>query len=70
MHHWNYRIICNNNQYYIGEVYYDENNKPFAITTDPVKLYEFSLNDLLEDFDNVKKAFELPVFYPNKELPK
>lgn len=67
MSHWNYRVLkhthLNNEWVGIHEVYYDDNGEPNACSTDPTSPYGETEQELQNDLDLMKKAFEKPVMY-------
>lgn len=71
--YWNYRLVKVrlNGFFKIGiyEVYYDQNDKPFSRTTNPISIDAFledksqqeTVDCLREEFNQILKAFNKPV---------
>lgn len=68
---WNYRIVKKQVwlgkslgeevQFAIHETYYDDNDKPTAITTGPMKPYGETLEELKSDLEKMVAALDKPV---------
>lgn len=69
MSHWNYRVLKQvyagdqgNEEYFgIHEVYYDDNDKPHSCSTDAMRPFGETVEELQRDLELMQKAFEKPV---------
>ena len=70
---WSYRIVYNMysdssmNHYAIHEVYFDENNKSFACTREPVSPIGHDLNEFFDELNKYKEAFTADILYFDNE---
>ncbi len=60
---WNYRVLKREGTYGIYEVYYDEKGIPRYCSEDPIKIEEESVDELVDVFYLIKKAFQKTVLY-------
>ena len=81
---WNYRVVRKNVymgktinpevQFGIHETYYNSEDKPTAITTDHMRPYGETLEELKSDLEKMVAALEKPVLnwedFKNKEVPE
>ncbi len=58
---WNYRVIEENGQLHIGDVYYDDTGKPIATHEKPSHVYGETLEDLEAMLDLFQKALNEPI---------
>ena len=62
---WNYRVVKRTHDTdtdtFALHACYDENNEPRAITRKPIYVLGTTLEELKEDYDMQRKAFEKPI---------
>ena len=72
---WNYRVIRNSStvndttylSYNIHSVYYDKEGEPFAWSKDPQSPFGETLEELENDLERFRKAFEKPILEIHQE---
>lgn len=63
---WNYRVIRSKDpdgEYYyaIHEVYYNNNQEPDSWSRDAIRMFEYSMSELEEEFGRLRKAMSKTV---------
>ncbi len=73
MSHWNYRVMRrtyeNEVSYSIHEVYYNDDGKATGWTQDESGPFGESIEELIRDFESIRKATLLPVLDFESGLP-
>jgi len=76
--HWNHRIVKRKEKgldgkdewfYGIHEVYYDENDKPYMLTKEPIDITGETEEDLKLGYKQMERAFDLPVLDYDDDFP-
>ncbi|HEX7708368.1 MAG TPA: hypothetical protein VF701_18040 [Thermoanaerobaculia bacterium] len=61
MSNWNYRVVQRDDEFAVHEVFYSDDGSVQGMTADPVFPRAETLEDLREEFERYRAAFDKPV---------